>query len=94
MVKHQELSSLISYWENQLANWEKEYRLFGPRGEIDKHQTGFLKRDLNGLKSRINQLYRLQKQLDSTVEELENYRQQVLEQGNQRMNKFHIHQYE
>lgn len=93
MNKNQELSRLIDYWENQLTNWEQEYRLFGPKGEIEKHQTGFIKSDLNGLRSRINHLYRLQEQLDSTTEELENYRQKVLEQGNQRMNKFHIHQY-
>ncbi|MDJ0594367.1 MAG: hypothetical protein QNJ72_31065 [Pleurocapsa sp. MO_226.B13] len=92
MVKNQELSSLINYWENQLANWEKEYRLFGPKGEIEKHQTGFIKTDLNGLRSRINKLHNLQKQLDSTVTELENYRQKVLEQSNQRMNRFHIQQ--
>lgn len=92
MDKNQELSRLIDYWERQLANWEKEYRLFGPKGEIEKHQTGFVKTDLNGLRSRINKLYQLQQQLDSTVEELENYRQKVFEQGNQRMNKFHIQQ--
>jgi hypothetical protein len=92
MNKNQELSRLIDYWERQLANWEKEYRLFGPKGESQKHQTGFVKTDLNGLKSRINRLYQLQQQLDSAVEELENYRQKVLEQGNQRMNKFHIQQ--
>lgn len=92
MKNSKELSSLINYWERQLANWSREYRLFGPKGEIEKHQTGFVKTDLNGLKSRINKLYRLQQQLDFTVEELENYRQKVLEQGNQRMNKFHIQQ--
>ncbi len=92
MDKNQEFSRLIDYWEHQLVNWEKEFRLFGPKGEIEKHQTGFVKTDLNGLKSRINKLYRLQRQLYSTVEELENYRQKVLEQGNQRMNKFHIQQ--
>ena len=94
MKNRQELSSLINYWEEQLSQWEREYRLFGPKGEIDKHQTGFVKTDLNGLRSRINQLHRLQKKLDSTVEELENYRQKVLQQGNQRMNRFHIHQHE
>lgn len=94
MEKGRELSNLIDYWEDQLSKWEKEYRLFGPKGEIEKHQTGFIKTDLNGLKSRINKLHHLQKQLDSTVEELENYRQKVLEQGNQRMNQFHIHQYQ
>lgn len=95
MENSKELSNLIHYWEEQLAKWEKEYRLFGPRGEIEKHQTGFVKTDLNGLRSRINKLYHLQKQLDATVQELENYRQKVLEQGNQRMNRFHIqHQYE
>lgn len=92
MDKNQELARLIDYWERQLANWEREYRLFGPKGEIEKHQTGFVKTDLNGLKSRINKLYQLQQQLNSTVEELENYRQKVLEQGNQRMNKFHLQQ--
>ena len=92
MDRNQELAKLIGYWERQLANWEKEYRLFGPKGEIEKHQTGFVKTDLNGLRSRINKLYRLQKQLDSTATELENYRQKILEQGNQRMNKFHIQQ--
>ena len=92
MDKNRELLRTIEYWEQQLANWEKEYRLFGPKGEIEKHQTGFVKNDLNGLRSRINKLYRLQQQLDSTVEELEDYRQKVLEQGNQRMNKFHIQQ--
>ena len=92
MARNQELTKLIGYWERQLANWEREYRLFGPKGEIEKHQTGFAKTDLNGLRSRINKLYRLQKQLDSTATELENYRQQILEQGNQRMNKFHIQQ--
>ncbi len=90
MDKNRELTKLIDYWERQLANWEREYRLFGPKGEIEKHQTGFVKTDLNGLRSRINKLYRLQKQLDSTTAELETYRQKILEQGNQRMNKFHI----
>ncbi|MEM8829856.1 MAG: hypothetical protein AAGE96_10915 [Cyanobacteria bacterium P01_G01_bin.19] len=90
MDRNQELVKLIGYWERQLANWEREYRLFGPKGEIEKHQTGFVKTDLNGLRSRINKLYRLQKQLNSTATELENYRQKILEQGNQRMNKFHI----
>ena len=94
MENGKELSNLINYWEDQLSKWEREYRLFGPKGEIEKHQTGFIKTDINGLKSRINKLYRLQKQLDSAVEELESYRQKVLEQGNQRMNQFHIHQYE
>ena len=94
MENSKELSNLINYWEDQLSKWEREYRLFGPKGEIEKHQTGFIKTDINGLKSRINKLYRLQKQLNSTVEELANYRQKVLEQGNQRMNQFHIHQYE
>ncbi|MDJ0593843.1 MAG: hypothetical protein QNJ72_28330 [Pleurocapsa sp. MO_226.B13] len=94
MNNNKELSSLINYWEDQLSKWEREYRLFGPKGEIAKHQTGFIKTDLNGLRSRINKLYRLQKQLNSTVEELEAYRQKVLEQGNQRMNRYHIHQYE
>ena len=90
MDKNRELLRTIDYWERQLANWEKEYRLFGPKGEIEKHQTGFVKTDLNGLRSRINKLYRLQQQLNATVEELENYRQKVLEQGNHRMNQFHI----
>ncbi|MDJ0572792.1 MAG: hypothetical protein QNJ53_27640 [Pleurocapsa sp. MO_192.B19] len=94
MENSKELSNLINYWENQLSKWEREYRLFGPKGEIEKHQTGFIKTDLNGLRSRINKLYQLQKQLDSAVQELEDYRQKVLEQGNQRMNQFHIHQYE
>lgn len=94
MENGKELSNLINYWEDQLSKWEREYRLFGPKGEIEKHQTGFVKTDLNGLERRINKLYRLQKQLNSTVEELENYRQKVLEQGNHRMNQFHIHQYE
>ncbi len=94
MEKSKELSNLIHYWEDQLTQWEREYRLFGPKGEIEKHQTGFIKTDLNGLKNRINKLYHLQKQLDSTVQELEDYRQKVLEQGNQRMNRFHIHQCE
>lgn len=92
MNKNQELARLIDYWEGQLANWEHEYRLFGPKGEIEKHQTGFVKTDLNGLRSRINKLHRLQQQLDSTVAELENYRQKAFKQGNQRMNKFHIQQ--
>ena len=77
MKKSPEISSLINYWEDQLSKWQKEYRLFGPQGEIEKHQTGLLKRDLNGLKSRIKKLYSCQKQLDSIIEELENYRQQV-----------------
>lgn len=94
MERNKELFSLIHYWEDRLAKWEREYRLFGPKGEIEKHQTGFIKTDLNGLRSRINKLYHLQKQIDSTVQELEDYQQKVLEQGNQRMNRFHIHQYE
>lgn len=94
MEKDRELASLINYWEDHLTKWEREYRLFGPKGEIEKHQTGFVKSDINGLKRRINKLHRLQEQVNSTVEELENYRQKVLEQGNQRMNQFHIHQYE
>ena len=94
MENGKELSNLINYWEDQLSKWEREYRLFGPKGEIEKHQTGFIKTDINGLKSRINKLYRLQNQLNSAVEELESYRQKVLEQGNQRMNQFHIHPYE
>lgn len=92
MKRNKELSSEIHYWEDQLAKWEREYQLFGPKGEIEKHQTGFVKTDINGLKSRINKLYHLQKQLDSLVQELEDYRQKVLEQGNQRMNQFHMHQ--
>jgi len=32
MHKNQELSRLTDYWESQLANWKKEYRLFGPKG--------------------------------------------------------------
>ena len=92
MLNSHQLQSLINYWEDQLAKWEREYRLFGPKGEIEKHQTGFIKTDLNGLKSRINRLYRLQEQVNSTVQELENYRQKVLEQNNQRMNRFHIHE--
>ena len=94
MNRNQDFISLINYWEDQLSNWEREYRLFGPKGEIEKHQTGFIKRDLNGLRKRIDRLYHLQKQLDSTVEDLETYRQKVLEQGNQRMNRYHIHQYQ
>lgn len=94
MERNKELANLIHYWEDQLAKWEREYRLFGPKGEIEKHQTGFIKTDLNGLQSRINKLYHLQKQIDSAVQELEDYQQKVLEQGNQRMNRFHIHQYE
>ena len=94
MERNKELANLIHYWEDQLVKWEREYRLFGPKGEIEKHQTGFIKTDLNGLQSRINKLYHLQKQIDSAAQELENYQQKVLEQGNQRMNRFHIHQYE
>ena len=71
MNNNKELSSLINYWEDQLSKWEREYRLFGPKGEIAKHQTGFTKTDLNGLRSRINKLYRWQKQLNSTVEDRE-----------------------
>ena len=94
MERNKELTNLINYWEDQLAKWDREYRLFGPKGEIEKHQTGFIKTDLNGLQSRINKLYHLQNQIDSAVQELEDYRQKVLEQGNQRMNRFHIHEYE
>jgi ribosomal 50S subunit-associated protein YjgA (DUF615 family) len=95
MDRKKELHTLICYWEAQLAKWEREYQLYGPKGQIEKHQTGFIKTDLKGLKSRINKLYHLQQQIDSTVQELEDYRQKVLEQGNQRMNRFHIlHQHE
>ena len=94
MERNKELSKLIYYWRDQFDKWEKEYRLYGPKGEIEKHQTGLLKKDLNGLKSRISKLDHLQEQLDATIQDLENYRQIVLEQSNQRMNQFHIHQYE
>ena len=94
MERSKELAKLIHYWEEQFDKWEREYRLYGPKGEIEKHQTGLLKTDLNGLKNRIRKLYHLQEQLDSTVEDLEDYRQKVLEKSNQRMNRFHIHQYE
>ena len=94
MGRSQELVKLINYWEDQFAKWEREYRLYGPKGEIDKHQTGLIKTDLNGLRNRINKLYHLQEQLAIIIQELEDYRQQVLEKSNQRMNQFHIHQYE
>ena len=94
MERSKELAKLIQYWEEQFDKWEREYRLYGPKGEIEKHQTGLLKTDLNGLRNRIRKLYHLQEQLDSKVEDLENYRQKVLEKSNQRMNRFHIHQYE
>ncbi len=92
MERSKDISHLIHYWEDQLAKWEREYRLYGPKGEIEKHQTGLLKTDLNGLRSRINKLVHLQQQLDSIVQELEDYRHKVLEKSNQRMNRFHIHQ--
>ena len=94
MERSQEISKLIHYWEEQFAKWEREYRLYGLKGEIEKHQTGLLKTDLNGLRNRIRKLYHLQEKLDSTAQELEDYRQKVLDKSNQRMNRFHIHQYE
>ncbi len=94
MERTKDLTNLIHHWEDQLAKWEREYRLYGPKGEIEKHQTGLIKTDLNGLRRRINKLYQVQEQLDSLVQELEDYRQKVLEKSNQRMNRFHIHQYE
>ena len=94
MERNKDLSKLICYWRDQFDKWEREYRLYGPQGEIEKHQTGLLKKDLNGLRSRISKLDHLQEQLDATIQDLEDYRQRVLEQSNQRMNQFHIHQYE
>lgn len=94
MERTKELAKLIHYWEEQFEKWQREYRLYGPKGEIEKHQTGLIKKDLNGLKTRIRKLYHLQEQLDSIVEDLEDYRQKVLEKSNQRMNRFHIHQYQ
>ena len=94
MERSKDLANLIHYWEDQLVKWEREYQLYGPKGEIEKHQTGLLKTDLNGLRNRIHKLYHLQEKLDSIVQELEDYRQKVLEKSNQRMNRFHIHQFE
>jgi hypothetical protein len=94
MERSKELYNLTQYWEEQLAKWNKEYQLYGPKGEIEKHQTGFIKRDFKGLQSRINKLYHLQDRIDVLRQELEDYRQKVLEQSNLRMNQLHIHQYD
>lgn len=66
---------------------------FDRGNQPDPYIFSLSKKDIKGFKIRIDKLYELQKQIDVMVLELENYRQQVLEEGMQRNRQPHSHFY-